>query len=171
MTSNPLRILVDTNIWLDIFLPQRPQVDEAKTFFRTAEGPDCELMFTLQTACDVYAKTGIDHKKWVRQSHELTQSWALAVKQFAWDNVEAMQRIATVVGADGSDLWLACKLREIHDDLEDDLILAACERAKVDYLVTRDKKLITDAPVAALTPQKMTLLLKTRQSRASQAAG
>lgn len=80
-----------------------------------------------------------------------------------------MQEMGTAVGADGSDLWLACKLREMHDNLEYDIILAACERAKVDYLVTRDKKLIADAPVAALTPQKMTLLLKARRGRASRA--
>lgn len=160
MTSAPLNILVDTNVWLDVFIPYRAAREQSCEFIEYALSMKHNLLFTLQTACDVYAKVGIEAKTWVRASSSLTEAWSRAIRSSAWDCVHQMQEMGTVVGADGSDLWVACRLREVHNDLEDDLILAACERAKVDYLVTKDKKLITDAPVAALTPAKMTLVLK-----------
>ena len=42
------------------------------------------------------------------------------------------------------------------------MVLAAAERAKVDYLVTSDKQLIQKATVAALTPQDMLSVLELR---------
>ena len=53
-----------------------------------------------------------------------------------------MREIATAVGADDSDLWLACKYKPTLGDLEDNLVLAAAERAQVDFIVTGDEQLI-----------------------------
>ena len=48
-------------------------------------------------------------------------------------------------------VWLACKYRQVHDDFEDDLLIAAAQRAQADYLVTNDERLLKHAPVAALS--------------------
>lgn len=66
-----------------------------------------------------------------------------------------MSNMATCVGADESDIWLAKKNHAIHRDFEDDLIIAAVQRADADYLVTSDIELIKHAPVATLSPQDM----------------
>ena len=47
-----------------------------------------------------------------------------------------------------------------YDDFEDNFILAAAERAKVDFLVTSDQSLLRKATVAALSPQDMLAVLK-----------
>ena len=62
-----------------------------------------------------------------------------------------MDEIATAVGADSSDVWLARKYQRVHEDFEDCLVLAAARRAKVDFLVTSDDALLQHAPVAALS--------------------
>lgn len=41
----------------------------------------------------------------------------------------------------------------LHRDYEDNLVLAACKRAQVDYLVTNDRKLLEHADLAAKTPR------------------
>lgn len=61
-----------------------------------------------------------------------------------------------------ADVWYAAKMRTVHDDFEDNLVLAAADQAKATLLVTNDQQLIAHAPVAALTPGNA---LKTLQAR------
>lgn len=63
-----------------------------------------------------------------------------------------MREIATAVGADDSDLWLACKYKPILGDLEDNLVLASAERAQVDFIVTGDEQLIRKSTRNAYMP-------------------
>ena len=64
------------------------------------------------------------------------------------------------VGSDESDLWTACGLCNLHNDLEDNLIVAAAQRSNATYLITSDELLIKHAPVAALTPSDALTLLQ-----------
>lgn len=61
-----------------------------------------------------------------------------------------MCEIATAVGCDQSDVWLARKRRRLHGDFEDNLVLSAADRAKADLFVTNDEQLLRHAPVAAM---------------------
>ena len=153
--------VVDTNVWLDLYLPNRPGRDEAKRFLSAAAKKEATILFTLQSANDVFAQVGVNNKRWVREGlGELNEAYSKAIRELSWDCVSNMQEIGTVVGADLSDLWLAEQYRTLHNDLEDNLVLAACIRAKADYLVTRDTDLIKHSPVAALTPDDATKLLE-----------
>ena len=67
--------------------------------------------------------------------------------------------MATAVGVDDSDLWLACKYKALSADLEDNVVLAAAQRCKADHLVTFDEALIRKAPISAMLPKDMTALL------------
>ena len=157
--ASPL-IVVDTNVWLDLFLPNRAGRDDARRFVERAIRCGASLLYTVQTANDVFARVSINAKRWVRESKgEIDENYAMAIKGLAWDCVASMRNLGTAVGADDSDLWLAQKYRGLHDDFEDDLILAACTRVSADYLVTNDVKLLRHAPVAALTPSDICILL------------
>ena len=68
--------------------------------------------------------------------------------------------LATAVGIDDSDLWLARKLRPLGIEFEDGIIVAAAQRAGADYLVTRDERLLRKAPIAAKTPEDALALLR-----------
>ena len=88
-----------------------------------------------------------------RKNGVTTKSDFLAVQRAAWSCIENMREQAIAIGADESDAWLACKYRPLSEDLEDNFVLAAAERAEVDFIVTGDKTLIQKATVAAYTPQ------------------
>lgn len=157
--ASPL-IVVDTDVWLDLYLPNRAGRDDARRFVERAIACGASLLYTVQTANDVFARVSINAKRWVREGKgEIDENYARAIKGLAWDCVASMRELGTAVGADDSDLWLAQKYRELHDDFEDDLILAACTRVSADYLVTNDAKLLRHAPVAALTPADVCVLL------------
>ena len=156
----PLLIVVATNVWLDLYLPHRAGREDARHFVERAIACGASLLFTIQTTNDVFARVSINAKRWVREGKgEIDESYARAIKGLAWDCVASMRELGTAVGADDSDLWLAQKYRGLHDDFEDDLILAACTRVSADYLVTNDAKLLRHAPVAALTPADACVIL------------
>ena len=160
VSDSPLLIVVDTNVWLDLYLPHRAGREDARHFVERAIACGASLLFTIQTANDVFARVSINAKRWVREGKgEIDESYARAIKGLAWDCVASMRELGTAVGADDSDLWLAQKYRGLHDDFEDDLILAACTRVSADYLVTNDVKLLRHAPVVALTPSDICILL------------
>lgn len=90
----------------------------------------------------------------------LSEGQAGAISAYAAACVANMDEIATAVGADSSDVWLARKYRRIHADFEDCMVLAAAQRAKADYLVTSDEALLRHAPVAALSVEDFLALVR-----------
>ncbi len=153
-------ILLDTNVWLDMYIPNRKGGPNANRLVELAQEQCAKLVFASHACLDVFQKVSFEQKSWVRRSTQLTQEWATAIKRYAWDCVADMQEVATAIPVDSNDLYLACKYRERHDDLEDDLVLAACQRAKANYLVTNDKKLLSHAPMEALSPEEMVRLME-----------
>lgn len=160
MPTNPPCILLDTNVWLERYLPGRAQQATVNTLFDEMLAAECALAFPAQSALDVYQRVGREHKLWARKQGVLTDAMAKAIKRLAWDCVDDMQALATPIPVDGSDFYLACKHRDIHNDLEDDLVIAACQKAHANYLVTLDRKLLAHAPVEAVTPSDMLELLR-----------
>lgn len=154
-------MLVDSNVWIDAFVPMANGHEEAKRFLVMAQASDNLLLYPARILPDVFYKVRMHFKHWMRG----TTLWAgdvsaRACRDHAWDCIKDMDEIATAVGLDGSDVWKAIKLRGLNEDLEDNFVLAAAERAHVDYLVTSDRQLIQKATVPALTPGDMTALLE-----------
>ncbi len=157
MTHAGERVLLDTNVWLDAFLPERVARSAAHELISLALRLDVDLLYPVHIVPDVFYLSLIDVKRLLKGqgSDELV---AQAARSTAWEYVNAMRNAATAVGADGSDVWLASKWEQLHDDIEDNLVLAAAKRARADYLVTSDIKLLTHAAlagVAAVSPEDM----------------
>lgn len=159
MREHPL-IMVDTNVWVDLYVPGRPNRETSLAFFEAAKHRGVELVFTLEIARAVFHIISHEAKRWVRESKgELSEAHARAISDHAWDFVSDMQEYGTPVGTSTPDLWMATKLRDQHPEIEDNLIVATCMRIDTDYLVTNDAKLIRHCPVAAVDPPMMTRLL------------
>ena len=164
MASQQSSLLVDTNVWLDCFLSNRPGHDEAIALVLFAYEHEYPLLYPAAILKDVFYLTANAFKRDTRnETGKLTQREAAAATEIAWGCVNSMRERATGVGADESDLWMACKLRSIHNDLEDNLIVAAAQRATATYLITNDEALIKHAPVATLTPGDALALLQTME--------
>lgn len=159
MTDMPRMMVVDTNVWLDAFLPTREGHAVATALIARAQALDISLLYPVHVLPDVF------YFMFVGTKHELKQVYqdrdeliAAAARTTAWECVNTMREIATAVGADQGDVWLACKAEHLHNDVEDNLVLVATRCSKADCLVTSDKELLTHAPlacVAAVSPDDM----------------
>lgn len=149
----PSRVLLDTNVWLDAFDGARPRSRAANELIDLCVSKGIDLLYAVGTAKDVYYLVGASLKRQARTAvpPTLSEGQAGAISAYAAACVANMDEIATAVGADSSDVWLARKYRRIHADFEDCMVLAAAQRAKADYLVTSDEALLRHAPVAALS--------------------
>lgn len=153
-------LLVDTNVWLDSFVPSRTGHDSAKELIAFSLSNGVPLLYAPTSIKDVEFIAAASFKRAVRaQGNPVDEACATVARQFAWSCVQSMRRIATAVGMDESDVWLAEKFHAIHPDFEDDLLLAAAKRSGADYLVTNDNKLITHATVPVITPRDLLTLM------------
>ena len=146
-------VLVDTNVWLDQYLPERPHRAESQAFVDKALELGVELAFPASCIKDVFYIVGNEYKRIVRsETGTLSDADAQAIRRIAWGVVDNMQEVATPVGMDLSDLWIASKWRKMDGDLEDNLVRAAARRARVDFVVTWDKGMLAKAVVPTVTP-------------------
>lgn len=156
----PSRVLLDTNVWLDAFDGARSRSREASELIDVCVRKGIDLLYAVGTSKDVYYLVGASLKRQVRMTGgAVSEGRARAIAAYAAACVANMDEIATAVGADSSDVWLARKYQRIHADFEDCMVLAAAQRSKADYLVTSDEVLLRHAPVAALSVEDFLALV------------
>ena len=158
--SQPSRVLLDTNVWLDAFDGARLRSHAAKELIDVCVRRGIDLLYAVGTAKDVYYLVGASLKRQARAADPaLSEGQASAIAAYAAACVTNMDEIATAVGADSSDVWLARKYQRIHADFEHCMVLAAAQRSKADFLVTSDEVLLRHAPVAALSVEDFLALV------------
>ena len=151
-----LSFLLDTNVWLDHYLA-RPEEDNAATnLLRQAVSHEhVSLLYSPTTAKDMYFILERTLKELARhEGAPLPENAAEAARETAWACVANMSELATAAPLDESALWIARKFRRDHSDFEDNIIIAAGERANVDYIVTSDQQLLAHMPAIAITPKQ-----------------
>ena len=161
MRESPL-LLIDTNVWLDYFVVDRPGSETAKALLDAAAATKAQLLYGASKLETLFYLIGSQVKASIRnQTGNLSEADASFARTYAWGCIEALQERAVAVGLDGSDLWVASKLRAVCEDFEDNVLLAAAKRAQVDYLVTSDRQLLSvaGAVVRAVSPQMMLTIL------------
>ncbi|MDO4890504.1 MAG: PIN domain-containing protein [Coriobacteriaceae bacterium] len=161
MTSDARTVLLlDTNVWLDNYLPDRPGSTAARSLISSAITHGAVLAYPATIAKDVFYLLERSAKRAIRETTgTVSTEDATAARAYAWGCLDNMRELATAVGIDEPDIWLAGKYRQFNSDFEDNLVLAAAERIHADYLVTSDEQLMRHASIAALAPKHMTDLL------------
>ncbi len=162
MSEKPHILVLDTNIWIDANLGWRKGHKDANELIAFARNHGVELAYAITTVKDVYYLIGAD-LKWRERKEKgvLTQEAADAISEISWAVTDNMSEVATPIAMDLADVWMARKLRAIHNDLEDNMVIAAGERANADYIVTSDARLLANPHVHALTAADMLAHLKT----------
>lgn len=156
-------LLLDTNCWLDYYVPSRPNAQQTCDLIRYAFVHDAKLLYPAAIAKDVYYLIALEMKRCIHEEQgSLSQSAAALASESAWSAVNHMRENAFAVSIGQADVWYAAKMRPVHGDFEDNLVLAAAEQAKATFLVTNDQQLIAHAPVAALTPGDALKALRAR---------
>lgn len=160
----PPTLLLDTNIWIDYYLGDRPGSKAAAELISAADIRKITLAYPALSIKDLYYVLNQETKREFRKATgALTEPQALACREYAWACVDAMREIAVAAPIGEPQVWLACHYKEVHGDLEDDLVLASLETSKADFLVTNDEVLCRKAPKGALSATDMLAYLKAHE--------
>ena len=161
------KIMLDTNVVVDYLLGRRPGCDDcAKLIAAHALGEHAVYVAALSLK-DAYYLTSMQLKRMERQaSGQVSESMERAADEIAWACVRQLIENTIVLPTGRAESLLACTLRSIHDDFEDNLVLATAKNANMDYLVSNDEALVKHAPLACLSSSNMVALLESEKEGA-----
>lgn len=134
------RVLLDTNVVLDVLLNRPPHAEASAAVWSAIETGNAEGMLAAHAVTTV---------------HYLVQK--KKGNAGAKKALSAMLRVFQVAAIDGTVIQEALQLPS--SDFEDAVTAAAARLAGCDFIVTRDPKGFRESPVRALTPEAVMPLL------------
>jgi predicted nucleic acid-binding protein len=160
MSGGQQLLLLDTNVWLDYFDQTRPGFQSAVALVRYARRAGIGLLIAPTSCKDFYCQCASSVKRDARASgKEVTPAISAAAEEFAWGCLQSITRMATVASMGQVDVAMSRSIHNLHQDLEDDLIVAVAMRCGVTYLVTGDRKLAASSPVPTLNAAQALAML------------
>lgn len=158
----PLSLILDTNIWVDLYFPNRPNHVASYRMVLAAQEKEAQLFYSPHSMIDVFYLANSEQKSLLRKDGgELTESFALGANEIAWGCIQSIYEIGAPIPITAPILSKALKMKSVHSDFEDDAILAAAQIANLDFLVTNDQKLLTKGIVPSLSAEDMLAYLQT----------
>lgn len=130
-----MKVLIDTNLVLDLLLNRKPFVAKAVQVFKQAEKGHIEAYLTANSVTDIVYI--------LRKAYSGDQ-----IKE----NLQNMFGFIKIMNVTASDIIGAFKLD--MPDYEDALLVQCAKAASIDYIVTRNKKDFNDCPVECLSPEE-----------------
>ena len=117
--ANP-RIMLDTTVWIDFFVPGRSGSATAMRLVRSAIEAGAELLYVSGILSDLFYEVRRDAAEWVRASSgEVSRDAARLCHGYAWGCVEDLHELATAVGTEDADVHRALRYRSLSEDLEE----------------------------------------------------
>lgn len=130
-----MKILLDTNIILDILLARKPFVDKAKDIFLLIENDKVEGFICATTITTIHYLIG-------RHTNKANADRLIL----------EILKLFEVTLVDKNILEKATINNGI--DYEDSVIYTSAQEAKIDIIITRDKKGFKNAQISVLNPQE-----------------
>lgn len=155
--TKPLKILVDTNIWIDYYTGRDMPSGAASKVIKELICSEHHVFAASLSVKDVFFLLKAYLKLAYRQEKKepISEAQALAIGEVAWKSIEHMSRVVEVVSVGVEEHDRALELREVHSDYEDDLILACAEACEANYLLTNDASLRSHSSVTALSAEDL----------------
>ena len=134
------RILLDTNVVLDVLLDRKPWVAEASALWEAVDLGRLTAAISATTITDVYyvARRSVSREK-------AREAITLCLATFL------------IAGMDAVTLRLALAIA--GEDYKDDVQVACTQQLALDAIVTRDAEGFLDCPTSVLTPAQCLALL------------
>lgn len=146
-------VLVDTNVWLDYFMGEGPELESICALVAAAHEGALALLFAPTTAKDLFYLIP-------RRLRRMGAEEGVSYRPAAWACLSKLMEIAAAAPLSFPECELARMLGKTFPDFEDNLIHAAAETAKADYVVTQDRAFLASAPEVCITPSRAIELLK-----------
>lgn len=150
------RLLLDTNVWFDYFMGEGRSLQAIQGLIEAGLDGRADLLYAPTSAKDLFY---LIPRRLRSTDGSGGGKASVSYRPAAWACVERMMELATAAPLSHAECELARMLRSTFGDFEDNLIIAAGETAKADYIVTNDKPLLTAAPEACITPERALALL------------
>ena len=157
----PIKILVDTNIWLDYFLARGKHHKAVSMFMaKVFEREDIALYVASLSLKDLaYQMSNLMKLDTKKAGKEITPDIAAAARETAWGCVRNVLEKALVAPTGAAEVLGAFTYKRMHDDFEDDLVLAALDAADGHLLMTHDTKLARHIGESCITAEEGLQLL------------
>ena len=131
-----IKAIIDNNVILDVFQNREPFVQHSSKVLRLVETNRLKGFITANSITDIYYVLN----KFIKDKEKL------------YSIVEILLRLVDIIDVTALDVKEA-----FHPDVadfEDELICVCAKRAKIDYIITRNKKDFRQSPVKAITPEE-----------------
>lgn len=128
-----MRLLLDTNVLIDLYTQRPPDGDIAQKLLVMREFGDAELWVSAKSCTDVF--------------YVLSKTFQSEFIQNAFDESYQWLEICSI---DAADIHLASSRK--WDDFEGCLIDICAEKVKADYVLTRDESGFMNAHVQVISP-------------------
>ena len=129
-----MRILIDTNVILDILQKREPFFADSYRALRKAIESDAECLLSASAATDIF--------------YMLRK--ALGSAQQAKEQIEQLAQLVSFADVQGMDIHTA--LMRVMPDFEDAVVDAVAERNGASYILTRNIKDFAGSVVPAILP-------------------
>ncbi len=129
-----MRILIDTNIILDIVQKQEPFFADSYQALRKAIETNVECLISASAATDIFYM--------LRRAFQSSQK--------AKERIEQLSQIFAFADVQGADIQTA--LMRSMPDFEDSVVEAVAERSGASYILTRNIRDFAGSSVPAVTP-------------------
>ena len=129
-----MRILIDTNVILDILQKREPFFADSYRALRKAIENDAECLISASAATDIF--------------YMLRKS--LGSAQQAKEQIEQLAQLVSFADVQGMDIHTA--LMRVMPDFEDAVVDAVAQRNGAGYILTRNTKDFTGSAVPAILP-------------------
>lgn len=129
-----MRVLIDTNVILDILQKREPFFTDSYRALRRALENDVECLISASAATDIF--------------YVLRKS--LGSAQQAKEHIDQLAQVVSFADVQGMDIHTA--LMRAMPDFEDAVVDAVAERSGASYILTRNIKDFTGSVVPAILP-------------------
>ena len=129
-----MRVLIDTNVILDILQKREPFFTDSYRALRRALENDAECLISASAATDIF--------------YVLRKS--LGSAQQAKEHIDQLAQVVNFADVQGMDIHTA--LMRAMPDFEDAVVDAVAERSGVSYILTRNIRDFTGSVVPAILP-------------------
>ena len=150
---SPRYLLADTSVWIAYFLGEEGRRNTVCDLFEQVVRGGGTILYAPTSLKDVfYIVPRRMRRDAIAAGHGVE---GVSFVPAAWACVRTMTEIACAATQSLAECDLAWMLRNSHDDLEDNLIMAAVETCGADCVATYDRELLDRFAPACATPEQL----------------
>lgn len=159
-SGEPLKLLLDTNVLVDYAEGNPATLQNVMRIFNAGAKKRVVLYVSPLSLKDTFYLVQRCSKRALEQEGvQPSEGDFLAAQEIAAASIRHILELVVIAPLGHSECMHALSLRSVNSDFEDNLIIASAARVNADYLVSSDKQLRHNAPVACLTPHEAAALL------------